>query len=299
MAKGEQRYASVKPSTAEEGASFGFPTGSIVTITEARWTTWGEAGEKALKGGRKADDPCLAITGEIEDFDGDAITDHLGAGKAARYEPTKDGEHLVGPNISKSCNAYVFLESVSNKKQQGKLTFDEELLDEPGVSSLVGLKFRAGKIIIKRENLPDTDEDGVKRTPRPTLISEENIELPSGKKSGSGGGKKSAKSASKRAAKDEDEDDDEDTDKDSDTDTDSDPEEIAEKAILAALDSPKYRKGISVEDQLFAAVHNTLKTMDVDKKTRAQIDAFVQDEDWLGHKKRPWSVSDEGVLTSE
>ena len=286
MAK--EQYASVRPSKMEEGGSFGFPAQSIVTIVEAAWATWGEAGEGALKGGfRSADDPCLKLVGEVEGSDAvENPSEFLGAGKASKFEPSRDGEHLLGIGaINKTCNAAVFLTSVSDKKQQGKLAMDEALFDDNGISSLVGLKFRVGKITVKREGLEV--REGAK-APRPTLVSEENLELPSGKK---GGGKTSSSSgkSSGKSKKDEDE--------DEDTDTDVDTDKLAETAVLEALDLPKYRKGLNVEDQLYTAVHNVTKAMnDLDSKTRKAVMALVSDADWATDKDRPWE-HDDGVLT--
>ena len=298
MAREERRRASVRPSQADEGGDFGFPQGAVVTLTEAKWTTWDEAGEKALVGDRSGDDPCLKLTGEVEDID-DPREVFLSAGKASRLEPDEDGEFLIGMgNISKNCNANVFLASVTTREKsdpgykiakvmQGKMALSEELLDK-GISCLEGLKFKAGRIKITREGL-DGDTGG-----RPTLISEENIELP-----GKSKGKKSTAGAKKKA-KDEDEEEEEETDTDEEEDDEDEDDEdteikdAAEKAVLGLLENPKFRKGIP-EEKRFVAVHNAIR--DLDKKTQKKVEDLVRDEDWVGHKDRPWSFED-GTITA-
>lgn len=194
-----------KPSEAQQGGgNFGWPVGSIVTVTEFCATTWDDAGESALKGGRNADDPCIKVVGEIEGQDAPA-TEYFGNGKGRGEngrQPTSDGEFFeptsddstVEAGISGGSNTDHFLKSIFgdpagktelDRKPHGKHTPDEEMLND-GFSALVGLVFRVGKKVV--------DRPGLTGKSRPISIVEEIIELP-------GKGSKKAK----KAAEDEDE----------------------------------------------------------------------------------------------
>ena len=271
MAK--SKHASTKPSEAEKGGgAFGFPPGSVVTIKEASWARWEDAGEKAIVKSRSGDDPALRIVGEIEGGDGEAREVFLSAGKATRgLHPSRDGEFLdieegaTATAIADGCNADVFLKSISDKKAHKKMAVPEELHDDGISAVLVGLKFVAGGIVIKREGLDNPS--------RPTLVADEIVELP--------------KAARKGKAKDEDDEDDE-KPKRGRKSGGGDAEAKAEKAMAEVLDNPKYKKGLPVE-KAWTAVFNLVRE-DEDKKA---ILALIEDEDWLTGD-RPWQVKGKG-----
>lgn len=296
------KHASNRPSQAAPGGGgFGFPSGSQVTITEICWTTWEDAGEKAITKGREADDPCLKIVGEVEGIDEERSV-HLGAGKAARNSPSRDGNFLDGEGIPEGSNAHVFLRSVHDVKAHKKNAVPEEVTDD-GIDGLTGLVFIAGMEAVKRE--------GLEGTQRPTLVASEIVEQPKAKK----GGKKKkdedddeedekpARRSSK--AKDEDDEDEEDEkpsrpkggnsskddEEDDEDEDDGDAEKDAEKAVISALDSPKYRKGIPT-DKLYVAVLAKVR----DAKNREDIMGLVEDEKWVAARKRPWNVEDDTVV---
>lgn len=282
MAK--ERRASSNPDKAESGGNLGFPAGAVVTLTAASYTTWEEAGESALKGGREADDPALKLVGDIEGGEDD-VEHFLGAGKAERLQPSKDGEYLIIPEgsnatgLSNSCNTFHFLESACDSKAHGKLAVDKDAIDER-ISTLVGLKFVAGKKVIERE----FDNDGGNRgKPRPTLVVEEIVAK--------------GKGSTKSKKKDEDEDEEEEAPargkKGKGKSDDDDAEKQAEKAVLDVLALPKYRKGLP-RDRAFNAVYNLVKGEDNHK----EITEFVNDDDWISDSDRPWNFdSDEQLIT--
>lgn len=290
------KHASVKPSEAEGGGGIGFPTGAIVTITDAAWTTWEEAGEKALKGGREADDPALMLVGDVEGAD-EPKTEFLGAGKANRLTPSKDGEYLdvaegsTAAALSDSCNAKVFLDSVFMKdknseayKLHKKMAVSEDALDDGIRAAVIGLKFKVGRKVIER----DFQEEG-RGKPRPTLFAEEILEQPSGDG-------KPAKASSKTSSKRRDEDEEDEkpargrSSKAEPEADEGDDDTAAEKAVLEVLELPKNRKGIAV-DKLWSAVYNVVKGEDNEKA----VTDLVEDEKWVRHKKRPWTVDDDMV----
>lgn len=302
------KHASTRPSEAEQGGGkFTIPAGITAEIVDIAWKPWSEAGKDALKGGRQADDPALVITVSSDELEEDR-TEFLGAGKANRLVASDDGEFLDVPEgssasaIADGCNAHVFLSSLTDKKKQGKKAVPEDAWDD-GISSLIGLQFVTGRKVVERENL---DDDGSKRgKPRPVLYAEEVLALPTGKKS-SGRKKGKAKDedededaapARKRKARDEDEDEEPAPRKKKGKadDDDSDPEELAEKAVLAVLELPKFRKGLSL-DKAFSAVYNQTKEMDLDKATQKAVGEQVEDEAWLKAKARPWSYDKEDDL---
>ncbi|MGH9389999.1 MAG: hypothetical protein ACRD1Z_10315, partial [Vicinamibacteria bacterium] len=220
-------------------------------------------------------------------------TEHLGAGAAARNTPSRDGEYLDGEGCPDGSNANVFLRSICDVKAHKKDAVPEELIDN-GIGALVGLEFIAGKESIKRE--------GLEGASRPTLVAAEIVSQPKA-------GKKKSKSkdeddeeddkpkrrSSKASSKDEDEDEDEDEDDkekdDDDEDDDADSEKDAEKAVIDALASPKYRKGIPT-DKLYVAVLAKVR----DSKNREDIMGLVEDEKWVANRKRPWNVEDDTVV---
>jgi len=320
MAK--ERRASVKPSEAEAGGSLGFPVGSTVTITEAEWSTWGEAGEKALKRDRKADDPALKLVGDVEGKE-DPVTVFLGAGKSERLQPSKDGQYLVIPDdstasaLSDQCNAKVFLDSVFYKdkkseayKRHGKMAIHEDKLDDGMTEALVDLKFVAGSIIVKREFNEAEGAEKRRGGPPPSLVADEILEIP-------GGGKASSRSKKKDEDEDEDEkptrrsskkgdDEDEDEDKgkgssrsrgkgkDDDADDDEEDNDAAEKAVIEALEQPKYRKGLP-KGKAFEAVFNLTKG----EKNQKAITELVESENWITSKKRPWTIDEDDNIQAE
>lgn len=293
VARERAKYASVRPSQAEEGGGkFTIPAGSVATIREAMWTEWREAGESALKKGREAADPALKLVCDVDGMD-DPLTEFLGAGKATRLIPSRDGEHLEPADsstagaITKDCNADVFLASVCDTKTQKSMAFDERLLDD-GISSLVGLKFVAGRRIVEREMNDSTGTGKDSNKGRPTLYSQENLKLP---KSGSASGKerevpapskgRDAEPEPTRAARG------------GNGADDGAIEEAAEKAVLAALALPKYARGLD-KDKAFAAVYNIVR----DDPNAKVIAAKCEDVEWITGKRRPWTVDKEGMLES-
>lgn len=290
-----RKRASFKPSEAESGGKIGFPAGATVTVTEAEWTTWGEAGENALKGGRKADDLALKIVGDVKGAD-EPMSEYLGAGKAERgIVPSRDGEFLeleddaTATSLNDSCNAKVFLDSfllpsdaAKQKKSEaykrhGKAAVPEDLCDDGISTATVGMVFVAGRIVVDR-----VFDDNQDRKSRPVLVVEEIVKQPKGS-AGGGGGK------SKRDA-------DEDTDEDTapargkkaarGDDDDADAEKAAEKAGLEALDNKKYRDGLPL-DKAFSAVYNIVK----DDDNQKEITAFFEDEKWIKSADRPWGYN--------
>lgn len=310
------------PSKAEKGGNFDFPVGSTVTIVDASWKTWEEAGEKALAGGkRKAEDPALVLTGEVEGVEEPRVI-FLGAGKATRLVPSRDGEFLdVAPDSSASANSdssksNTFLASLCDKKAHGKKTYPEVQLDELPISeALIGLKFIAGS---KAMEYNFTDDEGGKKGGS-AMIADQILELP---KSVGGTGVGATKTK-KKAKPAEDEDDDEETDEDEtpkkkskkpaveeeeeEEEADEKPakkkkakggdaDDVTEKtetAVMAVLDNPKYRKGLP-EGKAYIAVYSTVKE---DDDAEAMME-LVKDDDWMQHKDRPWAYDgDESLFT--
>lgn len=293
MAK--SKHASTKPSEAEKGGgAFGFPPGSVVTIKEASWARWEDAGEKAIVKSRSGDDPALRIVGEIEGGDGEAREVFLSAGKATRgLHPSRDGEFLdieegaTATAIADGCNADVFLKSISDKKAHKKMAVPEELHDDGISAVLVGLKFVAGGIVIKREGLDNPS--------RPTLVADEIVELPKAARKGKAKDeddeddeKPARRRKAKPAVEDDDEDDEDEKPKRGRKSGGGDAEAKAEKAMAEVLDNPKYKKGLPVE-KAWTAVFNLVRE-DEDKKA---ILALIEDEDWLTGD-RPWQVKGKG-----
>ncbi len=300
------KRASHKPSEAEKGGDFGFPKGSIVTILEAEYTTWGEAGERAITRGRKATDPALKLTGELEGVDGDPRVVFLGAGKSERLEPSSDGQFLeitegsAATAINANCDTAIFLNSAFGKKGDkqsaaykihGKNTLDEDTLENGISNALVGLKFTAGGEIVNR-NFGDAEGEG--RKSKPSLIVDEIHEAPSGK----GKVKKSkakpvdddddedetpAPKKGKKPAADDDDEDEAPKKKSKKGSDDDDVSPRAEKFGVKALGLPKYRKGCP-QASFYKAVYNLVQ----DEDDSAEIMKVVGDEDWAQDDARPW-----------
>jgi hypothetical protein len=312
MAKETSRRASLKPSEAEKGAG-GLPAGATATITEAKFGTWEEAGEKALKFGRKADDPALIITCDVENVD-EPMIEFLSAGKGSRLTPSDDGEYLdiaqgsSASAISDSSNTNVFITSLCDKKKQGKMALDEDDLDNGISKFLVGLEFVVGRKVVER-NI-DPDEGGDKGKSKPSLVAEEITKKPSGKGGSAGGGKKKPaeddaeeEAKPKRRKPVEDDAEEEAAPKKkkpaADDDTEGfDAEAKAEELVVEALGLPKHRKGLSVDDA-FGAVYALAKADDsITKPQQKQIMELMEDPKWLTSKKRDWDHED-GTLTAK
>ena len=319
MAKKQSAHVSIKPSEAEAGGNLGFPVGARVTFLEGScWATWGEAGESALKYGREADDPALKLIGEVEGQD-EPKTVFLGAGKAARLTPSEDGEYLdktegsTATGVHQSTNSFVFLNSLVDKKTHGKKALPEELFDGPVSKLLVGLVITAGAITVKRDGL--VLEEG-RKAPPPTLVADEIVEWPkAGKKLKAGKTttkdededeaededeeEEKPKGKKKKPAADEDEDEDKDEAEDDDAeaaDDDTDIPEAVEQAIIEALGSPKYRKGIELS-KAFTAAFNLVKTHP-NKKEIVGFMKLTDFEKWLKSSKRPFTVDDDDMIQS-
>lgn len=336
----ETRHASHKPADAERGGGAGIPAGAEFTIIDAEYTTWGEFGERALKRGRKADDPVLKLVCQVEGKDEDVV-EGLGCGKSERLEPSSDGDFLDIPKgstataLSDSSNAHIFLDSLfwdgKNKdarafKLHKKQALPDSMLDDGIRAALIGLKAIAGREKVER-NFQDDGEDGQQRKGGQTaLVAAEIIEAPDGSGKAPKGGSKR-----KSSRKDEDEeerptrgrgrDKDEDEGKDerpargkrgADADEDDRPargkknkaddaEADAEKTVLEVMESPKFRDGVPL-DRVFNSAYNIVKPTgsspyDGDVK---ELMSFIEDEDWLTAKDRPWSYDKkEKTLTAE
>lgn len=294
------RRASTKPSEMFEGGKFGFPPQSVVTIVGAKYVTFEDAGEKAAEAYGE-NTPCLRLEGEIEGSDADEPTVvHLSAGSADRLVPSEDGQYVEiaeeAPDtttMSKSCAAGVFIVSLCDKKRQGKMALNEDDQDSGVEAFLVGMKFVAGQQAQKDEG--GTDKDGREFKRRPQLIAEEIKVKPTGKKGKKGKAKdedeEDAKPKGKKDKKPAKADDDDDADEDAGSD---DASEAAEKAILKALENPKYRKGLP-KNRLVVAVNALVK----DDDNAEAIVEQVQDDEWIADDERPWSYDSEEELITK
>lgn len=285
------KHASLKPADAEKGGNFGFPPGSIVTITDCEATTWGEAGEKAITKGRKASDPALKLVGDIEGVDEERPPVFLGAGKSERLEPSGDGE-FFDPAEGSSAQALhtssdtaifldtIFYDSSSEAKKKaskafkmhGKDALPDSMLEDGFKAALIGLKFKAGAEVVRQRRADDTAD------PKPSLICEEIIEAPTG-------GKKS-KTSSKSKKEEPEEEEEEETPKKKfgkKGKGDDDTEALAEKFGVEALENPKYRKGCA-SNRFYTAVHAVCK----DEDDADAIMKLIGDEDWAQDDARPW-----------
>lgn len=279
------KRASLKPSEADKGGNFGFPPGSIVTITDCEFTTWGEAGEKAITKGRKASDPALKLVGELEGVDEERPPVFLGAGKSERLEPSSDGDFLEiaegssATAMHESSDTKIFLDTIFYKdknskayKMHGKDAIHEDKLDDGIKAALTGLKFKAGADVVRQRRADDTAD------PKPSLICEEIIEAPTG------GSKKSSKTSSKSKKEEPEEEEEEPAPKKSSKKGKSDDVEArAEKFGVEALENPKYRKGCP-SNRFYAAVHGVCR----DEDDNDAIMKLVGDEDWAQDDARPW-----------
>ncbi len=277
------KFVSIRPSRMSKGGGkFNIPPGLECTISdETTWTTWEEAGETALKGNREADDPALKLVVEIDGRDD--MTEFLSAGKADKFRPTKDGNNLElvddTAEFNDGSNAGFFITSLCDKKLHGKLTLDEEALDE-GISAIHGLVFISGRKILERDF-----QDGAQRgKPRPNLFAEQIVKLP--------GGGKTSSSKTKPAKDEDDENKDEKSAKATKEKGGDDVESKAEKALVEVLDNPKYRKGIA-RGRAYTQVFNLVK----DEEDHREIVALIEDEDWVTSADRPWEYDEkEGLL---
>jgi hypothetical protein len=273
MAKRKSRAISLRAKDAEEGLL----SDADITITEAIWTTWAQADERALVGGREAEDPALKLT--LEPDEGDTLEQFLSAGKANRVVPSDDGEDEADEGeflipaegssargMSKSCNAFIFLQSAA-KPAEGKLKFPEEKYDD-GISCLEGLRCHVLRVPQpKRSGLP-TEEGERERT---VLTVREIYELP--------GGKKAGRKTSRRKTEEPDDD---------DTGEDEGGDEVTEKAqgiVVKVLD--KHPKGLSTDALVKAAFPFASKA----GKDRKDILELIQDEDFLGDDDAPWEYN--------
>lgn len=257
---------SVKPKDTESGgAVIGFAVGAVVTITDARWTTWNEAGQNALKKDRDPRDPALYIEGEVEGVD-EIQHEFLSAGKHTRLQPSDDGEFLeaaegsTATGMSDNCNAQVFINSLCDVKKHGKLAVDEDNLDD-GISVLKNLRFVAGRVVVRRE--------GLETKTRPTLVADQIL-----------GSAKAGKSAGKGKGAAQD-DDDEIT-------------EAAEACIVKALASAKYSKGIPME-KAFVAGFPFAKGSPHQKA----ITQLFEKDGWVEDDDRPWEVKKGMIVSAE
>jgi hypothetical protein len=293
------KRASIKPSEAEQGGDFGFPAGAIVTITEAKWGTWEEAGEKAITKNRRAEDPALILSGEIEGDESDKERKpvFLGAGKYERLVPSDDGEFLeiaegssAKANSAQS-NSNVFIDSLCDKKTHGKSAADEDYVNDNPISEvLVGLKFVAGGKIVKRDFSNDNEGREQKGGQRPTLVVDEILEASwlKGKTAKKSGGTVAPKKAAKPAPVEEEEGEEEETPapkkgKVGKGAPDSGAEKAAMAAVITAFENPKYRNGIP-SNRLYAATYAIVKNED----NADAIMKFVSDEAWAQDEARPW-----------
>lgn len=285
---------SLRPSDKEQGGgAFNIAPGSECEITDAEFTTWRDAGESALKGGREADDPCIKLVMDVKDADDPKVV-HLGLGKANRLQPSRDGEFLEPADGSSAkglpdgANGTIFMESLTDTKAHGKKALPEEAFDDGVRKALVGLRFLSGSVVPKRE-FSDDGDGRQRKGNRPTLIAEEILELPgsSSKSSSRSSSKKDEDRPSRGSKKDEDED----TrgKKRGGKDDDEDEEEVVEQAVMGLLEeNPKYRKGLPFGDA-YRAVYAVVKKREDAEKL---VDTYVQDEKWMQSKKRPWGVDE-------
>jgi hypothetical protein len=309
----EAARISTKPSEAQKGGTLGVPVGAKFKITDARWTTWSEAGEKAIKRDRSPADPALMVVFDVANMD-DPVTEFLSAGKEKNAKPSRDGEFLepgsstTATALSDNCNAMVFLNSIfydgkdqksDAYKRHKKNALNEDLMDDGISKALVGLEGIAGRIVVEREGLQTENK------PRPTLVVDEIIEPPSGEGATGKSSRSASASASGRSRREE-------RERDTDTETEKEDDDrggrgrssrrssgagngkadaddvmkATEKLVLSVLDQSKYKNGLSVKKS-FQAVYTLAKGEDNEK----EIMALVEDEDWLTDGDRPWSFN--------
>lgn len=278
MAKRKKGALSIRPSEAEEGLL----SDADVTITTSIWSTWGAADERALVGGREAEDPALKLV--LDPDEGDELEQFLSAGKANRAVPSEDGEDEAEEGdfiipaegsgaraLSKSTNAYIFLNSLCSPAE-GKLKFPEAKLDD-GISSLEGLHCHVTRVPQpKRGGLP-TEEGERERT---VLVVHEIYELPKGISGARGGSKKKTTRRSKPEPEEEEE------------EEEGGEDELSEKAqaiVVKVLD--KHPKGVTTDGLVKGAFPFAAKM----GKARKDILELIQDEDFLGDDDAPWEYN--------
>lgn len=283
MAKKQAKF-SMRPEMAEEGI---FGNNVDVTIAEALYCTWDDAGEDALKGGREANDPCAKISFETED--GSSHVQYFSAGKGTRLCPSEDGEEPAesGPfimptedspakGLNKQSNAYHLLNSLC-KPASGKLKLDSHKLDEVGLKALEGIRCHLVRVPSPNQG-SFVQEEGAQ--PRTIIVVNEIYEL------GKGGGKGTAAKGKPgpkavKAAKEEEE-----GDSDSD-DMTTEAQTMVVKALAKAGDD-----GI-VKDKLVKAIFAAAAK----SANRKEILAMVQEEDFI--TEGPWLYDEESeTLTS-
>lgn len=319
----EGRRLSNRPSQADKGGGkFQVPPDVEVVISDIAWDVWGSAGEGALKGGkRKANDPALRVTVDSDDFPDGSMTEFLGCGKGAAREPSEDGEFLLAAEGSSATataegsNAHVFIDSACDKKVHKKNAVNEDILDD-GISQLLGLRFITGRKIVEGRSIQEEGTDKTQAN-RPTLYVKQIVEGPTGKapKGKSSASKRDrdkdeddrpARSSSRDRDRDEDDDRKKDRDRDDDRparrssskdDDEPDVVKIAEDALIDALDTPKYRKGIPI-DKAFSVGFNMIREKDLAKKVIEAVGELHEDEKWVGSTKRPWKIDDGMIVTN-
>lgn len=277
---------SLRPSDAETGLL----SDEDVTIVDALFTTWQDAGENALVGGREGDDPCLKLVLEREDSeDEEPYVQYLSAGKANRLVPSEDGEEeadegpFVAPaegsnakGLGDSCNANIFLKSAV-KPANGKLKLSEAALDNGVRDALSGMRCHLLRVPQpKRAGLPvDEDEEQRQHT---VLTVSEIYELP-GKKTKAprtkAGTKKKVKTRTKPEPEEEEEEEEE------EEGGDDAAVEKAEEIITSILESKGEVKVTALAKLVFpkASKAGALKK---------EILALVKDQYFLGEEDRPW-----------
>jgi hypothetical protein len=199
-------------------------------------------------------------------------------------QPSDDGEFLepadesTATSLHSSCNANIFLESLTDKKKQGKMALPEDKLDDGVSKALVGLKFVVGSKVVERD-FDDNNQGGEKRKKRGSLVAEEIVALPKG-------GKSVSKEKSKTTKRDKEE--------DKDEGGDGDVAEATEKAVLEALGNPKYRKGLPT-----AKVFNAVFTLVKESDDSDAITKQVEDEEWMQDDARPWVYDSDDEVYKE
>lgn len=295
----KKRKFSMRLADAEDG----FLSNADVTIKEAHFGTWQEAGEKALVNGREADDPQLTIVFEGEDGQ-EFRPERFGAGKAARLVPSEDGEEPAeegqGPflipaedskaaGLHKQSTAYQFLASLV-KPAKGKLKLSDDAWGDKGTEALVGMRIHVVRVPDPRQARGTALAEGEKE--RTILVCDEIYEL-----GGSGKAGKSAKPKKARADDDdedenpkrkkkpaEDDDDDDAGDEDEAEGGDEDASTEAEKVVVKMLEKAGGSLAIS-------ALAKKSFSLIAKSANKGEILELFQDEDWIGDDDRPWNVN--------
>lgn len=284
---------SMRPEMGEEGLL----SNADVRITDAVITTWSDAGERALVGGREANDPCGKITFEPLEGDGEEQVQYLSAGKGNRLAPSEDGEEPAeeGPflipvegssakGLNKQSRLYQFLASCS-KPASGKLKFDSGILDEKGLTGLVGMELHVLRVPAPQQSSVAKEEGAREHT---MLTCHEIYALP-------GKGKPSPT----RKPKDEDDEDEapkkgkkpvkEEKDED---EGEGSVEEETQTLIVKALS--KAGEPMTKDEVVKAIFGAATKSAN-----RKKILAMAQDDDFLGGEDAPWEYNaKKGTLTS-